>query len=214
MKPVDVNDGSTSPTLLSKVTGSENHPGWVRFWGTYDPRVRRWCRGYGLREEAIDEICARVWCELAVRMRTFEYDPSGSFRGWLRQICEWRVLNYLHEQRAHAHFSLDDPDGMPVADRGKIAGAHRDTDDAEEPTDPAVRLLLDAGAEIQAEVRARVKPHNWEAFWLVAVYQWGVEQTAQTLGMKKAAVYAAVKRVRVLLRDEGRRVSEEWAKGA
>jgi hypothetical protein len=41
-----------------------------------------------------------------------------------------------------------------------------------------------------------------------------VEETAQALGMSKAAVYAAVERVALRLREEGRRVSEELASGA
>jgi len=75
-------------------------------------------------------------------------------------------------------------------------------------------LLLEAGEQVQAVVRARVKPHNWEAFWLVAVCDWSVEQTAGALGMSKVAVYAARKRVARMLREEGRRVSDRWAAGA
>src|SRR4051794_25927290 len=103
-----VDDGLTSPTLLSKVADWANHPAWVRFRDIYDPRLRRWCRGYGLDSDAIDEVCQRIWFELAERMRTFEYDPSRSFRGWLRRLCESRVLNFLRKRRTHTSFSLDD----------------------------------------------------------------------------------------------------------
>jgi hypothetical protein len=76
------------------------------------------------------------------------------------------------------------------------------------------RFLLGAGEQVQAVVRARVQPHNWEAFWLVAVCDWSVEQTAGALGMSKVAVYVARRRVAGMLRDEGQRVSDQWAAGA
>jgi RNA polymerase sigma-70 factor (ECF subfamily) len=212
MQPVDVDDGSTSPTLLSQVADWGDHSAWVRFRDIYDPRLRRWCSGLGA--EAIDEICQRIWCELAGRMRTFEYDPSGSFRGWLRRLCESRVLNYLRERRAHPLFSLDDREDEPSASGFGIAGEPADLDEGEEATDPALRLLLDAGEQVQSAVRARVKPHNWEAFRLVAINDWSVERTAEALGMTRAAVYAAKERVARMLRAEGRRVLDQRAAGA
>ncbi len=215
MRLVDGDDVSTSPTLLSQVADWQDHPAWVRFRDTYDPYLRRWCCGYGLGPEAIDEIRDIIWCELAGRMRTFEYDPSGSFRGWLRRLCQSRVLNYLHQRRAHPHVSLDDREDEPTAGGRGISGQPADIDDeGEEAIDPALRLLLDAGAQIQAAVRARVKPHNWEAFSLVAIYDWSVEQAANTLGMTRAAVYAAKERVARMLRDEGLRVLDQRASGA
>ena len=33
-------------------------------------------------------------------MRTFHYDPSGTFRGWLRRVCESRVLDFLRQRQA------------------------------------------------------------------------------------------------------------------
>jgi DNA-directed RNA polymerase specialized sigma24 family protein len=87
------------------------------------------------------------------------------------------------------------------------------SDEDEEALDPARRLLLDVSERIQSAVRARVKPHNWEAFWLVAICDWSVERTAQALGMTRAAVYAAKERVARMLRDEGRRVLDQPAGG-
>ena len=91
-------DVSTSPTLLREVGDWGNHPAWVAFRDRYDPLLRRWCRGFGLDADGIDEACQRVWTELADRMRTFRYDPSRTFRGWLKCVCRCRVIDLLRER--------------------------------------------------------------------------------------------------------------------
>src|SRR5262249_43543742 len=93
-------DGSTNPALLTEVADWENQPAWFRFRDTYGPHMARWCRGYGLDRDSVDEVCQRVWIELADRMKTFEYDPNRTFRGWLRRLCESRVLDFLRQRRA------------------------------------------------------------------------------------------------------------------
>jgi RNA polymerase sigma-70 factor (ECF subfamily) len=189
---------------LGQVADWRDHRAWIRFQDSYNPYLRRWCHGYGLDSNAIDEICQRFWIELASRMKTFEYDPSGSFRGWLRRLCKSRVLNYLREQRFHALCGLDDRE---------VACEPADAEEGEATPDPNRCLFLDAGEKIQAAVRARVKPHTWEAFWLVAVCDRRVEETAKSLGMTRIAVYAATARVARMLCDEGKRVMDRGPDG-
>jgi RNA polymerase sigma factor (sigma-70 family) len=206
-----VDGGSTSPTLLSEVSDWQDHPAWVSFRGRYDPLLRRWCRGYGLDDDSIDEVCQRIWIELADRMRTFHYDPNRTFRGWLRRVCESRVVDFLRQRQAVCLLSLDDRDGEAEAGvRGTgIDSADRDHDDG--AADLLRLFLLGEAEKVQAAVRAKVKPWTWDAFWLVAVCDWTVERTAKNLGMTHTAVYAARERVARMLRDEGKCVSDRWA---
>jgi RNA polymerase sigma-70 factor (ECF subfamily) len=209
MSPAD--DGSTSPTLLSEVADWQDHPAWVSFRGRYDPLLRRWCQGYGLDDDSIDEVCQRIWIELADRMRTFHYDPNRTFRGWLRRLCDSRVIDFLRQRQAMNPLSLDDRDGEREASERGATIDPGETDHAEEADDPFRRFLLGEAEKVQSAVRARVKPHTWEAFWLVAVCDWTVERTAQALGMTHTAVYAAKERVARMLRDEGKAAGERWA---
>lgn len=204
-------DESTSSTLLREVADWGNHQAWVRFRDAYDPRLRRWCRGYGLDGEAVDEVCRRIWWELALRMQAFEYDPSGSFRGWLGQLCKSRVINYLRERRDRRHLSLDGHEAESTTAGRSVDGfpCHPfDNSEQDGVDDPVRRRFLDACEQVQSAVRARVKPHNWDAFWLVAVYDWNVAQTAEALSISRISVYAAKKRVERMLREEGRRLSK------
>ncbi len=209
-----VADASTSPMLLREVSDWRDHPAWIKFRDRYDPYLRTWCRGYGLDENSIDEVCQRVWIELADRMRTFEYDPRRTFRGWLRRMCESRVVDFLRQRHAGGHFTLDDRDDEAgsIVREADIDSAERDQEDG--ATDRFRRFLLDEAEKVQAAVRAKVKPWTWDAFRLVAVCDWTVEETAQALRMTHAAVYAARERVARMLRDEGRLASECWPAGS
>jgi DNA-directed RNA polymerase specialized sigma24 family protein len=207
-------DDSTSSTLLREVAHWHNHPAWVTFRGRYDPYLRRWCRDYGLDHDAIDEVSQRIWIELADRMRTFEYDPERTFRGWLRRLCESRVVDFLRERGAGWCLSLNDRDGNGhVRPSGRSIGSNEPGWD-EGTADPFRLFLLEEGEKVQTAVRARIKPWNWDAFWLVAVCDWTVDRTAKALGMTHTAVYAARERVARMLGEEGKRVLERWAAGS
>jgi len=209
-----VADGSTSPTLLREVSDWQDHPAWVSFRGRYNPLLRRWCHGYGLDEDSIDEVCQRIWIELADRMKSFHYDPNGTFRGWLRRMCESRIVDFLRQRRAACLASLNDRDGEPEAGLREAPVGLGERDHGYEADDQCRIFLLDEAEKVQATVRAKVKPHTWDAFWLVAVCDWTVERTAKALGMTHTAVYAASERVARRLCDEGKRVSDRWEAGS
>jgi len=208
-----VADGSTSPTLLREVSNWRDHPAWVSFRDRYDPLLRRWSRGYGLDDDSVDEVCQRIWIELADRMRTFDYDPKRTFRGWLRRMCESRVVDFLRQRQADCLLSLDDRHGEAESDVRATDIDSAERDHVEGATDPFRRLLFDEAEKVHAAVRAKVKPWTWDAFWLVGVCDWTVERTANSLGMTHAAVYAARERVARMLRNEGNRVSDCWVVG-
>jgi len=50
-------DGSTHPTLLREVSDWQDHDAWVSFRRRYEPLLRSWCRGYGLDNDSVDEVC-------------------------------------------------------------------------------------------------------------------------------------------------------------
>ncbi len=146
--------GSTDPELLKRVAALWDNPAWHEFFKRYDPLVRRWCSGYGLDSASVDELCQRVWVELARRMPGYQYDPGGSFRGWLRRLCHHRAIDLHRERRDSPSYSLNDDDFL---DSGVLA-THK-LDDATDDDGAAERLLLLREAhDAQEEVRRKVKP--------------------------------------------------------
>jgi hypothetical protein len=117
----------------------------------------------------------------------------------------------LRQRRSVNLLSLEDRVGEGEADpRGASIDAG-ESGHAEGADHPFRLFLLGEAEKVQAAVRARVKPHTWEAFWLVAVCDWTVERTARALGMTHTAVYAARERVARMLHDEGKCVWDRQA---
>ena len=194
--------GSTDPRLLKRVAALRDDPAWGEFFRRYDPLVRGWCSRYGLDAATLDELCQRVWVELARRMPSYQYDPGGSFRGWLRRLCHHRAIDLYHERRDTSFLALDDDD---LVDDRWLAGAAIGGDPDGDDVAPGRLRLLREAREVQEEVRRRVKPVRWEVFWRVVIENETMSETAAALGLKYATVYAAANHVARMLRQEGRR---------
>jgi RNA polymerase sigma factor (sigma-70 family) len=198
-------DESTRPSLLERVRDRQNHPAWVEFFAYYDPMLRRWSRHLGFGDEASDELLQRTWERVWPLLLTFEYDPSRRFRGWLWRIFDSRAMDMLAEQRANPMLSLEClPIGeRQLASRGFDPGMF-DSDGTEEGREETLALLREA-EEAQADVRARVEPETWQAFWLTRIEGRSIREVADSLGKAYAAVYYGSQRVERKLRREGER---------
>ncbi len=166
------------------------------------PRVRRHCRAYRFDPETLEELCQRIWIDLARCLKTYRYDPSRRFRSWLGRLCRSRAIDLYRQRKAEslkrsdgAPADLFDPDGLP---------AEFEPDDDSGSDRPA--LLIQAEA-IQAAVRARVDDRTWRVFWAIAVEGDAVRETAEAEGLSYAAAFASQKRVRRMLREEAARMN-------
>ena len=135
-----------------------------------------------------------VLSKLAVRMRHFAYDPSRSFRSWLRAVAlnAWR--DSLDARRPDAASGetemLERLHGLQARDDLMRR--------LEEQFD--LELLEQAGRR----VRGRVQPQTWQAYELTAVERLSGAQAAARLGMSVAAVFTAKASVLRMLREETR----------
>ena len=192
--PMPEPDGSvTSPSLLGRLAREpSDQDAWREFVRRYGPRIHAWCRAWGVGGADAEDLTQVVLTRLTARMRHFAYDPSRSFRGWLRALTRNACCDAL------------------VASRRPDAGGGRGWDELErdaEAREDLVRRLeeefdLELLDEAKARVRSRVAEHTWEAFRLTAVEGLPAPRVAGLLAMKVTAVYLAKSRVVALLRDE------------
>jgi RNA polymerase sigma-70 factor (ECF subfamily) len=205
------NVGTTNLADLRAVIDWQDHPAWIAFQKRYDPLLRDCCARLRLQSAAADEVRQETWIAVANRMQSFAYDPNGTFRGWLWKVCHHKAMDLLERRRNDRTFPLDERDEGIRRDRrwvelgqfaGTGGGGPPPDDDA---ANTALAGLFREAEEIQAAVKERVEPQTWEAFWLVGVVLWTVDETAQALRMSHAAVYKAKARVTKMLQAEAHR---------
>ncbi len=99
----------TSATLLGKVGLSPNdQAAWSRFVDLYGSRIRGWCRRWGLQEADTEDVTQDVLLRLAQKLGAFNYDPSRSFRGWLRTVTQNALADFLAARKHQCTGSGDD----------------------------------------------------------------------------------------------------------
>ncbi len=198
----------TSPTLLSRTADWRDHAAWRQFIARYEPLIQSWCREHRLDDDLAAEVAQLFWIELADKMRSFRYDPSRRFRGWLRRCFHWRVVDAIRERRREELIVRPLADPARVDLDGSLLAAERIDEEDDEPT-PRRLLLLDLAEQVQAAVRAKVHTQSWQVFWHISVDGWSTRETADALNMSYLAAHAAHKRVVDRLAEEGdRRLAE------
>ncbi len=195
--------GTTNPTLLNCLGDWRDHEAWVDFVIRYDPVIRSTSRRYRLDAESTEELCQRVWIDLARRMRSYRYEPGKTFRGWLRRLCQSRAIDLLRKKKANAVEWLED---QPAASLLEDASAGIEVDESAASERP---VLLRQAEEVQDAVRLRVSERTWQVFWNIAIEGQSVRETSAAAGISYYAAFAAQKRVGRMLREEGQRLLAE-----
>ncbi|WP_169974597.1 sigma-70 family RNA polymerase sigma factor [Tautonia rosea] len=187
----------TRPSLLARVRVRSDLQAWNEFVKWCVPLICDECRRQGIRDVESEEIVQRVLIRLATAMDHFAYDPSRTFRGWLRTLTRSTILNYWQRGEGRAAKSREmtvDPTqwSWPVVDRKP-----QEVDESDERDLPhSWRLKLNRIAHVQKLARQRFSADTWQAFWLVQVEERSPSEAALALGKTPGAVRAA--RVRVL----------------
>jgi RNA polymerase sigma-70 factor (ECF subfamily) len=199
----DANLPSTRATLLARLRQNRtDQDAWEEFVEHYGRHIYRWCRQWNLQDADAEDVTQEILVKLAQNLRVFTYDPTGSFRGWLKTV-------------AH-HAWRDFVDGRC---RGRAAGDSKVEDlllTLEAREDLAHKLeeafdheLLEAA---KVQVQLRVAPHTWEAFRLVALEGMPAADVAAKVHMQVAMVYVAKSKVQKMLQEEIRKLEEGGAR--
>jgi RNA polymerase sigma-70 factor (ECF subfamily) len=169
---------------------------WQEFVARYRPRIYAHCLACALQPADAEDVTQAVLAKLVVKLPEFRYDPTLSFRAWLRTVTRRVLSDFLAEEQC---------------ERGSGDSA-------------VLRLLVNVEAreglarEVEAEfdrelleealkrVRERAPASQWEAFRLTALEGLSGAEAGARLGMLVATVYTAKSKVQKLVRDELRRL--------
>ena len=185
---------TTRVTLLSQLRQDpSDQAGWDEFVERYGRHIYRWCRQWKLQDADAEDVTQDILMKLTQRLRVFAYDPSRSFRGWLKTVAHHAWRDFVDSRRY----------ALRAAGDGRVQELMltlEAREDLAQKLEEAFDLeLLEAAKE---RVRLRVAPHTWEAFHLMAVEGLPVAEVAARVHLQVAMVYVAKSKVQRMLQEE------------
>jgi RNA polymerase sigma factor (sigma-70 family) len=185
---------TTRITLLSRLRHDPaDQAGWDEFVERYGRHIYRWCRQWNLQDADAEDVTQDILMKLTQKLRDFAYDPSRSFRGWLKTVAHhaWRDFE---DGRRRVQSAAGDSQVQ------ELMLSVEARDDLVQKLEEAFDLELLEAAKVR--VRLRVAPHTWEAFRLTAIEGQPVTEVAATVNMQVAMVYVAKSKVQKMLQEE------------
>jgi RNA polymerase sigma-70 factor (ECF subfamily) len=183
---------TTRVTLLGRLRQDPtDQAAWDEFVERYGRHIYRWCRQWKLQDADAADVTQDILVKLAQKLRTFDYDTSGSFRGWLKTLAHHAWRDFVDSRRAPA-----------AADSQiwEVLQALEAREDLAQKLEEAFDLELLEAAKVR--VRLRVAPHTWEAFRLLALEGRPVAEVAAVVHLQVAMVYVAKSKVQKMLQEE------------
>jgi RNA polymerase sigma-70 factor (ECF subfamily) len=93
-------DQRTSASLLHRLQNDvSDEAAWKTFVERYGPRIYSWCRQWQLQDPDAQDVTQEVLLELVEKLRRFRYDPSRSFRAWLKTLVHHAWQDFLDRRR-------------------------------------------------------------------------------------------------------------------
>jgi RNA polymerase sigma-70 factor (ECF subfamily) len=187
-------DSGTRITLLGRLRRDPgDQKAWAEFVEQYGPRIYSWCRHWNLQEADAQDVTQNVLLRLAQKLRDFSYDPSRSFRAWLKTLTQ-RAWSDFVESRQRAGLGSGDSKVL------RLLGSIEAREDLLARLDQEFdRELLEQAI---TQVRLRVAPQTWEAFRLTAFEGLSGAEAAELIPMQVAQVFVAKRRVQKMLQSE------------
>jgi RNA polymerase sigma-70 factor (ECF subfamily) len=189
-----MHDSGTRITLLGRLRRDPtNQSAWGEFVEHYGSKIYGWCRKWNLQEADAQDVTQMVLLKLALKMREFSYDPSRSFRAWLKTLTHHAWSDFVESRQRPGRGSGD----SQVGDMLQSVTARDDLiKHLEAEFD---REILE---EAMVRVRLRVAPQTWSAFTLTALEGLSGADAAERIPMQVAQVYIAKRRVQKMLQEE------------
>lgn len=180
---------TTSISLLRRLQEMPTDNDWSRFVDIYSPLLFRWSRRQGLSIEDSVDLVQEVLMTLIEKLRSFSYDPSKSFRAWLRTIVVNRAIDFQRSNNARRNRPLEESLASQL-----IAPDTQLYDEAEYR-----RLMIVRSLQLIKESESEL---TFQAGWLQLVEGMRASDVAQRLDISINSAYLAKSRVLSKLRSD------------
>ena len=180
---------STSESLLIQLTSADHSDAWRRFVQLYTPLIFYWARKTGLSQHDSADLVQDVLTIVYQKLPNWEYDPSRSFRGWLRTVTLTRHREIVRRNRIRltsaSEFTVEN-----VADY-RQAESTWDLDYG--------RQLVAAAMEL---VKSEFNPETWEALRRLISSGRSAAEISRETGVSVWTIYSAKNRLMARLRRQ------------
>jgi RNA polymerase sigma factor (sigma-70 family) len=184
----------TSVTLLSRLRQDpKNQAAWNDFVARYEPKILQWCRGWRLQESDARDVTQDVLLKLHRLLAKFAYDPSRSFRGWLKTLTHHAWRDVVDERKRGGIGSGD-------SRMGELFENIQAGDDLDKHLEEEFHRELMEQAMVL--VQPRVAARSWDAFRLTALDGCSGAAAATQLEISIGCVYKAKCAVKKMIREE------------
>jgi RNA polymerase sigma factor (sigma-70 family) len=191
----------TRHSLIDRLRDLDDQGSWREFFDTYWKLIYGAAIRSGLSDQEAEDAVQETVIGVARKMETFSYDPSVcSFKGWLMHVTRCRIADQFRRRR-NQNVSL----AAPRSDTT--------TEPALNIHDPAADALVSIWDEewrknivdvAMQKVRRRVRPEQYQLFYLHAVKGLGVRDVAKLTGATVANVYVTYHRISRQIKKEVR----------
>jgi RNA polymerase sigma factor (sigma-70 family) len=185
---------TTRVTLLTQLRQDpSDQAAWDEFVERYGRHIYRWCRQWKLQDADAEDVTQNILVKLTQKLRAFAYDPSRSFRGWLKTVAHhaWRDFE---DSRRRVRPAAGDSQVQ------ELILTLEAREDLAQKLEEAFDLELLEAAKVR--VRLRVAPHTWDAFRLTALEGLPVAEVAARVHLQVGMVYVAKSKVQKMLQEE------------
>jgi RNA polymerase sigma-70 factor (ECF subfamily) len=179
---------TTSASLLERLRRPGERQAWDRFVELYTPFLFYWARRVGLQGEEADDLVQDVFTTLLGKLPEFVYDPSRSFRAWLRTVA-------LNTWRERCRRQAAEPRANGDIDWATLSASEAESLWDAEQSQRLIRRALEL-------MQSDFQPATWKACWETVAVGRPIAEVAAELDMSVGAVYAARFRVLARLREE------------
>jgi RNA polymerase sigma-70 factor (ECF subfamily) len=189
---------TTRVTLLHRLgQNPADQLSWAEFVRLYGPVIRNWLTHWGLQEADAQDVAQNVLLRLTAKLPQFKYDPTKSFRGWLKTLTHHAWHDFVTEAGYRTRGSGD----TSVLDQLQSVEAREDLAARVEATFDKELLEM---ALLRA--KERVADTTWQAFRMVALESVAPQEVADQLKVRVSQVYLAKHRVQKLVQEEIRQL--------
>ena len=185
----------TRASLILRLPDAADVEAWDEFLAIYQPLIYRLAVGRGFQHADAMDLVQEVLLAVSRSVDRWSPDPArGRFRDWLFRIARNLMINFLTRRKHKPLGSGDSAMAALLELRSAVDGEESVLFD-----DEYRQEVFRWAAE---QVREKVQPRTWRAFWMTSVDGLAIPAVAERLGMTVGSVYIARSRIIARLREK------------